>query len=55
MISFFQDVRYAIRILLKNPGFTLVAALSSCHMLFFLAFAAKKGFVVADDQYRTGM
>ena len=28
MISFFQDVRYAIRILFKNPGFTLIAALS---------------------------
>ncbi len=33
-----------------DPEEALVAALSSCHMLFFLAFAAKKGFVV--DSYR---
>ena len=29
-----------------DPEEALVAALSSCHMLFFLAFAAKQGFVV---------
>jgi organic hydroperoxide reductase OsmC/OhrA len=32
-----------------DPEEALVAALSSCHMLFFLAFAAKKGFRV--DSY----
>jgi organic hydroperoxide reductase OsmC/OhrA len=32
-----------------DPEEALVAALSSCHMLFFLAFAAKGGFVV--DSY----
>ena len=31
-----------------DPEEALVAALSSCHMLFFLAFAAKRGFVVDD-------
>jgi organic hydroperoxide reductase OsmC/OhrA len=29
-----------------DPEEALVAALSSCHMLFFLSFAAKEGFVV---------
>ena len=33
-----------------DPEEALVAALSSCHMLFFLAFAAKGGFVV--ESYR---
>ena len=33
-----------------DPEEAFVAALSSCHMLFFLAFAAKAGFVV--DRYR---
>ncbi len=33
-----------------DPEEALVAALSSCHMLFFLAFAAKGGFTV--DTYR---
>ena len=33
-----------------DPEEALVAALSSCHMLFFLAYAAKGGFVV--DSYR---
>lgn len=33
-----------------DPEEAFVAALSSCHMLFFLAIAAKRGFVV--DQYR---
>ena len=33
-----------------DPEEAFVAALSSCHMLFFLAFAAKAGFVV--DHYR---
>ncbi|KQS57336.1 peroxiredoxin [Brevundimonas sp. Leaf363] len=33
-----------------DPEEALVAAASSCHMLFFLAFAAKAGFVV--DRYR---
>ena len=33
-----------------DPEEALVAALSSCHMLFFLAFAAKGGFTV--DSYR---
>lgn len=33
-----------------DPEEALVAALSSCHMLFFLAFAAKAGFTV--DSYR---
>ena len=33
-----------------DPEEALVAALSSCHMLFFLAFAAKAGFVV--ESYR---
>lgn len=32
---------------LTNPEEMLVAALSSCHMLTFLAVCAKKGFVVA--------
>lgn len=32
-----------------DPEEVFVAALSSCHMLFFLAFAAKRGFVV--DRY----
>ena len=35
---------------LSNPEELLVAALSSCHMLTFLAIAAKRGFVV--EQYR---
>ena len=33
-----------------DPEEALVAALGSCHMLFFLAFAAKGGFTV--DSYR---
>lgn len=33
-----------------DPEEALVAALSSCHMLFFLAFAARAGFTV--DSYR---
>jgi organic hydroperoxide reductase OsmC/OhrA len=33
-----------------DPEEALVAALSSCHMLFFLAFAAKGGFTI--DSYR---
>jgi hypothetical protein len=33
-----------------DPEEALVAALSSCHMLFFLAFTARAGFVV--DRYR---
>lgn len=33
-----------------DPEEALVAALSSCHMLWFLAIAAKRGFVV--DSYR---
>lgn len=33
-----------------DPEEAFVAALSSCHMLFFLAIAAKRGFVV--DRYR---
>jgi len=33
-----------------DPEEALVASVSSCHMLFFLAFAAKGGFVV--DEYR---
>ena len=33
-----------------DPEEAFVAALSSCHMLFFLAFVAKAGFVV--DRYR---
>ncbi len=33
-----------------DPEEALLASLSSCHMLFFLAFAAKSGFVV--DSYR---
>ena len=33
-----------------DPEEALVAAVSSCHMLFFLAFARKEGFVV--DRYR---
>ena len=33
-----------------DPEEALVAALSSCHMLFFLAFAARAGFVV--NSYR---
>lgn len=33
-----------------DPEEALVAAVSSCHMLFFLAFAAKAGFLV--DRYR---
>ena len=32
-----------------DPEEAFVAALSSCHMLFFLSFAAKRGFVV--DRY----
>lgn len=32
-----------------DPEEALVAAASSCHMLFFLAFAAKRGFVI--DSY----
>lgn len=33
-----------------DPEEALVASLSSCHMLFFLAFAAKRGFTV--ESYR---
>lgn len=33
-----------------DPEEALVASLSSCHMLFFLAFAAKDGWVI--DDYR---
>ena len=33
-----------------DPEEALVAAVSSCHMLFFLAYAARGGFVV--DRYR---
>ena len=33
-----------------DPEEALVAAVASCHMMFFLAFAAKAGFVV--DAYR---
>lgn len=33
-----------------DPEEAFVAALSSCHMLFFLAYAAKAGFIV--DRYR---
>ena len=33
-----------------DPEEALVAALSSCHMLFFLAIAGKRGFVV--ERYR---
>lgn len=33
-----------------DPEEALVAALSSCHMLFFLAYARKDGFIV--DSYR---
>ena len=33
-----------------DPEEALVAALSSCHMLFFLSFAAQRGFIV--DAYR---
>jgi organic hydroperoxide reductase OsmC/OhrA len=33
-----------------DPEEAVVAAVSSCHMLFFLAFAARAGFVV--DRYR---
>lgn len=33
-----------------DPEEALIASVSSCHMLFFLAFAAKQRFVV--DQYR---
>jgi organic hydroperoxide reductase OsmC/OhrA len=32
-----------------DPEEAFIASLSSCHMLFFLSFAAKKGFVV--DSY----
>jgi organic hydroperoxide reductase OsmC/OhrA len=32
-----------------DPEEALIAAASSCHMLFFLAYAAKRGFVV--DSY----
>ncbi|WP_323847214.1 OsmC family protein [Microbulbifer magnicolonia] len=33
-----------------DPEEAFIASLSSCHMLFFLAYAAKRGFVV--DEYR---
>lgn len=33
-----------------DPEEALVAAVSSCHMLFFLALAAQRGYVI--DQYR---
>jgi organic hydroperoxide reductase OsmC/OhrA len=50
-----------------DPEEAFVAALSSCHMLFFLAFAAKAGLIVdrnrddavgelgTDDRWRTSM
>lgn len=31
-----------------DPEEALIAATSSCHMLFFLSFAAKRGFVIDD-------
>jgi organic hydroperoxide reductase OsmC/OhrA len=39
-----------------DPEEALVAALSSCHMLFFLSFAARGGFVVAAyEDHATGI
>jgi organic hydroperoxide reductase OsmC/OhrA len=39
-----------------DPEEALVASLSSCHMLFFLSFAARKGFVVASyEDHATGV
>jgi organic hydroperoxide reductase OsmC/OhrA len=35
-----------------DPEEAFIAALSSCHMLFFLSFAARKGFVVASYEDR---
>jgi len=35
-----------------DPEEAFVAAISSCHMLWFLSIAAKRGFIV--DQYRDG-
>ena len=38
-----------------DPEEALVAALSSCHMLFFLSFAAKEGFVVKTPEGKEWM
>src|SRR5437879_11964441 len=35
-----------------DPEEAFVASLSSCHMLFFLSFAARKGFAVASYEDR---
>jgi organic hydroperoxide reductase OsmC/OhrA len=38
-----------------DPEEALVAATSSCHMLFFLSFAARKGFTIASyEDHATG-